>query len=190
MIDFPALPTVPEQTTVATSHMAKPGRRAPMLPPHVAEIAADVPAVAAALDKLNAALDALEESASKMDELADEHDDDRAAVKAAALAGKVKAPKPAEFWEARRDAIVAAHEALMPPAVNAQFAVAEAAAPYVEERIERDRQEIRQAADRLAVLIERSTGYSAQSVVVDGRERLGSVADMLRGLRVVAGGLR
>ena len=186
-VQFPNLDTAVTQTSHGTEHLAEPGRRAPHLPPFVDEIAAEVPEVAAELDKLTAALEALEASADKMDDLADEYADDKAEVKAAALAGKVRQPKPDVFWEARRDEIIAAHRALMPPAVNAQFALVEAAAPYVEERKERDRDEIRKAADRLAILIGRSTPYNAHTNVVDGFLPLGSVDNILRALRVIGG---
>jgi hypothetical protein len=169
--------------SVQFGQLPKAGRRAPELPAHLAEIAAEVPEVADALSTLDDAVDALRRQADAMDSLSDEHEDYRAKYRATAIAGKVPSVKPNEFWQARADEIREAHAAVLPSAVDAQTALVALAAPYVAAHVEADRARIVRLADELAVLIGRSTSFAPESGIVVNFVRAGTVGTILAAIR-------
>ncbi|MBG6067858.1 hypothetical protein [Micromonospora ureilytica] len=153
------------------------------VPVAVDAIAEQVPAVADALAKLHQARAAMQSIVDAMAALVSEHEDYTVKVKA----GKVQ-PKADTYWQGRADDIRDAHTAALRVAVAAQDALLDVSAPHVEAARQRDRDEIGRMTDRLAVLIDRSTGYAPHSGVVDGFLSLGNVDNILRALRVIAAG--
>lgn len=160
--------------------VSKPSRdRALPLSPFTASIAAEHEEVAAAVAALDDALAAVRAEVDRMSDLIDEFEE----YQAAARAGEATKFLPPEYWQARADAIRDAHIAAVRAAVIAQNEVVKKTRGYEAEFLAADRKRIREIADELSVLIDRSTNWTADAVVVRGFERIASVRMIIEAIR-------
>lgn len=180
MVNFPVLfDAVP---TADRYGIEKPSRdRAWPISPFTAEIAASHPEVAAAAAKLDEAIEAIRAEVDRLSDLVDEYKEYRLAAEA----GEAEKYLPDEYWQRRADQIQAAHVAAVRAAVVAQNNLVKAARPYEDAFLAADRRRIRELADELSVLIQRSTRWSPDAVVVKGFEKIASVRMVLEAIRVV-----
>lgn len=178
MVNFPVLfDAVP---TADRYGIEKPSRdRAWPISPFTAEIAASHPEVAAAAAKLDEAIEAIRAEVDRLSDLVDEYE----AYQESARAGEAERYLPDEYFQRRADQIQAAHVAAVRAAVVAQNNLVKAARPYEDAFLAADRKRIREIANELAVLIDRSTHWTADAVVVRGFEKIASVRMIIEAIR-------
>lgn len=181
MVEFHYLAEGVPTTDRNSIYTYKPDRdRAQALSPFTAEIAAANPEVAQAVAELDAAIAAIRAEVDRMDDLVVEYEE----YQEAARAGQAERYLPDSYFQARADAIRDAHVEAVRSAVLVQNNVVRLSRPYENAFLAADRKRIRDIADELALLIQRSTRWSGDTVVVLRRfERVAPVRDIIDAIR-------